>query len=299
VKNNPEAMNCVHVFSVLNQEGKNLLDLAINNEVNFKKLIKAATEDYYKRFYVKKNERENEEEEEGQIKEEERKQHLPLQLIADTFSLCKRLNSYGYKFTDLVKLVSLSYSQYKANGKNINLELDSNICDFLAKKNALKPEDAEIIFNKVNEKRFITEDTKERLFTYYLLKSQEKESYPEMEQIAKERIEVLEAKLQDVDGKTVISTIAKLLSYPNSLLNHNRQFYLTSLKDQQSFGNSNLLMELLDSIPDKEFFANRKWYIIFVNEFSTLYINFSRRLNIEEICRCLDKFTKYSYVKPA
>jgi len=199
----------------------------------------------------------------------------------------------------LVKLVSLSYSQYKANGKNINLELDSNICDFLAKKNALKPEDAEIIFNKVNEKRFITEDTKERLFTYYLLKSQEKESYPEMEQIAKERIEVLEAKLQDVDGKTVISTIAKLLSYPNSLLNHNRQFYLTSLKDQQSFGNSNLLMELLDSIPDKEFFANRKWYIIFVNEFSTLYINFSRRLNIEEICRCLDKFTKYSYVKPA
>ena len=205
--------------------GRQTLELGVNGELRMKAMLKMCIT-HFKENCVPK---------EG---EENAPSYVSVQMLVDTFSVAQRLTQNGYFFRDFVTLIGNYLDSFKNSGKNLNLELESNICEFLSKNNYLIVEDAENIYEKTKDKRFIPEKTKDYFFTYILQKNKDALQDSQVLEEAQNKIQELETKIQDVDGKIVLTALASLLRFPPELIRHNQSVYLMALKDQISFGNS-------------------------------------------------------------
>lgn len=313
LKTNPGIFHAPTFISDLSNNGKLAVDLAVNAENQFKNAIKLCRESL-EATYGDLNPGESDQPMPVEnLRPDGSRMTIPVQVLIETFSVAQRLEQNGYYIRDLGYTMKFLYTQFKLAGKNLNLELESNICDFLVQHKLIDVEYAEEMFEKTKGKNFVSMNTKTRYFTYYLRRKlhgkrgaqsvaedgespAEHEQTPEQEALVEEAklmIEDLEGKLQDVDAKLVLNSLAQLLSFPHELISHNKDLYLTAMKDQLSFGNSNLYMEIINSIPESEMHKNRSFYVPFIRELSDYYANFSRRLRVVEICGCLEKFTKF------
>jgi hypothetical protein len=88
------------------------------------------------------------------------------------------------------------------------LELDCTICYFLKKENKLTVQDAETIYTVIQDKKFIPQNVQDNIFTYILQSTENVMENSELVEEAKTKIEILESKIQDVDGKVVLSSLA-------------------------------------------------------------------------------------------
>lgn len=114
-----------------------------------------------------------------------------------------------------------------------------------------------------------------------------------------EKIQDYESKLQNIDSKIVLHSLAYLLAQDISFTRDNLDTYLTTLKDHLSFGNANIYMELVDALPARAIQKNVRLYLPFIREMAEYYSNFSKRMKNQEILRCLEKFADIRFTKPA
>lgn len=283
IKKNLEIFNGERLLNLFHNNPKALLDLAINCELHFKQIVKLITDDYKLKYAV----------EQTTDNEGNQKRTVSLAIVINTFCMIQRLLQNGYFSSILSIHLKNIYTDFKAAGKRMNLELESAICNHLLTYNLLEVEAAEAIYASVSQKDFINDNVKEQYYTYILRKKKDYENNDELLEEANGKIVLLEGKLQTVDAKVVLNELSKIMSYPFSFIQHNQDLYLTALRDHISFGNTNNYLSVLYSIPESEVQNNRQFYFPFLRELGNYYSNFSKKMKVGDIAKCLDKFVKF------
>lgn len=282
----PEVFNTSIFLSEFSKSKTQILDLALSNERYFKNLILMCVNDIKENYNV--------------IDEEniDKKKYVSLTMILNCFSISQRLTQNGYLFNEVIELLSLLYIQYRNNGKQLNLELESNTCEYLIQHDGKVPLSfIEEIYSKVKGKKFFPHQ--DRFFTHIINNKQGALENEELMEEAKQKIEEYEYKLTNIDSKVVLNSLAFLMAQDMVLIKDNFESYLNTLKEHLSFGNAVIYMELVDALPIDKIKKNVDIYVPFIRELADYYSNFSKRLKTLEILRCLEKFSKIRFTRPS
>ena len=137
------------------------------------------------------------------------------------------------------------------------------------------------------------------MFSYLLQKSDP--SILEKEETVNEineKLELLQKNLSETGARTVLSALALSLTFPPQFLEPNKELYVKAAKSFISFGNAQLYLNLINSIPPQYVRKNYEFYLPIIRELITNYNSFNKRMNGSDINTVITKFSSFNTRNP-
>jgi hypothetical protein len=214
------------------------------------------------------------------------------------YSFIKRFETLGMRSPIVPLIAKKAYELVKTSSSNINLGLDLNFGLYLIDQNLLRLEYAQQLYQRMSS---LDSDIHVLSKIYAYILSRSPRATREGEEAAADvnkKLETLHQGLNETGARTVLVTLASILSFPPEYLEANKDLYVKSIKSFLNFGNQPLYSNILNAIKPSYVQHHYDFYAPIIRELIVNYNNFNRRMSPPEIVRTLKQFAEFNTRNP-
>jgi hypothetical protein len=214
------------------------------------------------------------------------------------YSFIKRFETLGLRSPIVPLIAKKAFELAKASNANINLGLDINFSLYLMDQNLLRLEYAQQLYTRLSS---LDTDVhvSSKVLAYILNRTpRSQKEGDEIRADVNKKLETLHQGLNETGARTVLVTLASILSFPPEFLESNKDLYIKSIKSFLNFGNQSLYSNILNAIRPAYAQRNYDFYAPIIRELIVNYNNFNRRMSPPEIVRTLSQFSEFNTKNP-